>query len=145
MNDPYSNTVLKRAISPISVSDNTAQNSIILDTRGFDAGILFGILIGSVADADVTFAATINESNAVDNVAAPTSLTAGTAVPAGNITGSGAFQFDDDNEVRKLLVKPTKRWVQLTITPTGNASAALIAAFAQLLGNKYLPITQPAA
>lgn len=147
MQDPYSSTVLKRAISPVSVSDNTAQNSIIIDTRGYE-GILFGILIGSVGDADATFATTINESNAVDSESAPTTLTTGTAVPAGNVTGSGAFQYDDDNEVRKVLVKPTKRWVQLTITPTGNSgtpSAALLAAFAQLVGAKYQPTTQPAA
>lgn len=144
MKNFYENKVLKRAISPVSVSDNTAQTSIILDSRGYEA-LLFGILIGSVADADATFAATYAESNAVDSESAPTSLTGGTAVPAGQITGSGAFQFDDDNEVRKQLVVPTKRWVQLTITPTGNASAAVIAAFAELLGGKYLPATQPAA
>ena len=140
MPDLFNSTVLKRAISPVSVADNTALTSQIIDTQGYEA-VLFGILIGSVADADATFAVTVAESvNA--NMSSPSAVAADNLV--GTLVGAG-FQFDDDNEVRKIQVNNTKRYVQLTITPTGNASAALIAAVAQLIGGKYLPTIQPAA
>lgn len=145
MSNFYESTVLKQAISPQSTSADTPIISTPIDTRGFDA-VQFGVLIGSVGDADVTFAVSLAEANSIDAGA----LVSGTAVPAGNILGASgaAFQFDDDNEVRKVEVKPTKRYVTITITPTGNSgtpSAALLAAFAQLLGAKYAPATQPAA
>jgi hypothetical protein len=140
MKDIYNNTVLKRALSPVSVSDNTAQVSQIIDTKGFGA-VLFGILIGSVADADATFAVTADESDASD-------LSGSNSVAAANMVGTLAlagFQFDDDNEVRKILITPGKRYVRITITPTGNASAAVLAAFAQLVAPTYAPVTQPVA
>mgnify|MGYP000202069513 CR=1 FL=1 len=140
MTDIYNNTVLKRALSPVSVSDNTAQVTQIIDTQGYK-GVMFGILAGSIADADVTFAVTVSENDANQTSGA-------TGVADANMVGTttlAGFQFDDDNEVRKILVYPTKRYVFMTITPTGNASAALLAAFAQLVGATYLPTTQPAA
>lgn len=138
--DLYNDILLKRAISPVSVADNTATESVIIDTQGFDA-VLFGILTGSIADADATFAVLVEEGDASD-------MSDATAVADDYLVGTeaaAAFQFDDDNEVRKILVNPTKRYVQLTITPSANASAALIAAFAQLIGSNYLPITQTAS
>lgn len=140
MLDLYNNTVLKRGLSPVSVSDNTAQTTQIIDTQGYEA-VLFGILAGSIADADATFAVTVNESD-------DSGMSGATAVAANNLIGTtagAAFQFDDDNEVRKIEVIPSKRYVQMTITPTANASAALLAAFALLIGANYLPVTQPAS
>lgn len=140
MQDLYNNTVLKRALSPVSVSDNTAQTTQIIDTQGF-GGVMFGILIGSVADADTTFAVTAAESDA-------SNMSGSNAIDSSKMIGTLAlagFQYDDDNEVRKILFFATKRYVQVTITPTNNASAALLAAFAQLIEPTYAPITQPAA
>lgn len=140
MKDLYNSIVHKRGLSPVSVSDNTAQTTAIIDTQGYQA-VMFSELIGAVADADATFAVTVAES-------VNSNMSSSSAVAADNMIGSlveASFQFDDDNEVRKLLVKPTKRYVQLTITPTGNASAALLAVGVQLIGSQYLPVTQPAA
>lgn len=139
-NDLYNNTVLKRALSPVSVADNTAQTTQIIDTKGYDA-VMFGILTGSIADADTTFTVLVQESDA-------SNMASATDVSDDNLIGTeagAAFQFDDDNEVRKIQVNPTKRYVQMTITPANNASAALLAVFAQLIGANYLPVTQPAA
>lgn len=125
-----------RAISPVSVADNTAQVSEIIDTRGFDS-LTFLILTGSVADADATFAVLVedgDESDLSDNAAVADEHLVGTEALAG-------FQFDDDNETRKIGYVGPKRYVRLTITPAANASAALVAAVA-LMGH---PSRQPTA
>lgn len=138
--DIFNSTVLKRALSPVSVADNTAQVTQIIDTQGYK-GVMFGILTGSIADADTTMAVTVSENDV-------NSTSGATGVADVNMVGTttlAGFQFDDDNEVRKILVYPSKRYVFATITPSNNASAALLAAFAQLVGPTYLPTTQPAA
>jgi len=117
-----------RALSPASVSDNTAQVSQIIDTMGF-AGLEFVILTGSLADADATFAVTIDEGDVAN-------LSDAASTAAANLDGTLAaagFVFSDDDTVKKIGIKEiTKRYYRLTITPTGNASAALLAAVAIL-------------
>jgi len=51
-----------------------------------------------------------------------------------------AFQFDDDNETRKLGYIGAKRYTRLTITPVANASAAVLCAVA-ILGNPMIAPT----
>lgn len=112
-----------RAISPVSVADNTAQVSQILDTQGLCAIALI-IALGSIADADATFTVLIEEGDASDMsdaAAAPDSVLLGTEALAG-------FQFDDDNALRKIGYIGSKRYLRATITPSGNASAAFISA-----------------
>jgi hypothetical protein len=58
---------------------------------------------------------------------------------------AAGFQFDDDNEVRKLGYVGNKRYTRLTITPSANASAALLAAVAVLGNPAKAPVTQAAA
>ena len=62
MKDLFNHVHLVRAISPVSVADNTAQVSQIVDRRGFDSA-MFANLTGSLADADVTFAVLLEESD----------------------------------------------------------------------------------
>lgn len=133
------NDIIKpvRALSPASVSDDTAQVSQIIDTLGFH-GLEFLILAGSLADADVTFAVTMDEgdvANLSDAAAVASTNLDGTLAAAGLI-------FSDDNAVRKIGVKElTKRYYRLTITPTGNGSAALLAAVALLHSPRKAPTT----
>lgn len=126
-----------RAISPVSVSDNTAQVSQIIDTLGFH-GLEFLIATGSIADADATFAVTIQESD-------DSGMSGATDVASTNLDGTLAaagFQYDDDNETRKIGIKElTKRYVQLTITPSGNTSAALLSCIALLHSPRKAPTT----
>lgn len=148
MRDIISNLQIKRAISPVSVSDNTAQVSQIIDTQGYDS-LAFLIAIGSVADADVTFTVLVEHGDAANlsDAAAvadadlvrqdPTSTTAPEA--------QAGFQFDDDNEVRKIGYIGSKRYVRLTITPANNASAALLAAVAVQGNAEHKPVVQVAA
>jgi hypothetical protein len=136
MYDLMNNICPKRAISPVSVSDNTAQVSQIIDRAGFDS-VTFVILGGSLADADATFTVLLEDGD-------DSGLSDGAAVADAYLIGTEAlasFQFDDDNECRKLGYKGNKRYVRLTITPATNASAAVLAAVA-LLGH---PASGPTA
>lgn len=134
MRDLANHIALKRAISPVSVSDNTAQISQIIDLAGYDKAV-FAIITGSIADADATFAVLLEHGDAPN-------LSDAAAVPDSQLTGTEAaagFNFADDDKTRKLGYVGPKRYLRLTITPTANASAALIAAVAILSGSRYAP------
>lgn len=133
--DLYSKVAVRRAISPVSVADNTAQVSQIIDRQGF-AALLFVIAIGAVADADATFTLLVEDGDVAN-------LSDAAAVADANLNGTEAgqaFQYDDDNEARKIGYVGNKRYVRLTITPANNASAALIAALAVLGGPSDAPV-----
>src|SRR5262245_11261951 len=111
MLDLHNNITVRRAISPVSVADNTAQVSQIIDTQGFHS-LEFLIATGSIADADATFAVLVEDGNSstlTDNAAVADAQLLGTEAAAG-------FQFDDDNEVRRIGYLGAKRYVRLTIT-----------------------------
>jgi len=133
--DLYSKLGIVRAISPVSVADNTAQVSQIIDRQGY-TGLLLAIALGSIADADATFAVLVehgDDAALADAAAVPDSELNGTEALAG-------FQFDDDNETRKIGYVGNKRYVRLTITPANNASAALVSALAILGGAADAPV-----
>jgi hypothetical protein len=136
--DLMNNIHLARAISPVSIADNTAAVSQIIDRRGYDS-LTFAILTGSLADADATFAVLVEDGDAAN-------LSDAAAVPDSELLGTEAlagFQFDDDNETRKIGYAGIKRYVRLTITPTSNASAAVIAAVAILGHPSLAPTANP--
>ena len=140
MKDLASNIDVKRVISPVSVADNTAQVGQIIDRRGFDS-VTFLIATGSVADADTTFTVLLEESD-------DSGMSGGNAVADADLIGTEAlagFQFDDDNECRKLGYIGSKRYTRLTITPANNASAALLAATALLGHAMSKPTANPPA
>lgn len=138
--DLHNNIDVKRAISPVSEAGNTALVSQILDTRGYESVELV-ISTGSIADADATFTVLIEDGdNAAlsDAAAVADTFLLGTEAQAG-------FQFDDDNECRKIGYVGGKRYLRATITPANNASAALISAV-WLLGNaRTAPSANPPA
>lgn len=138
--DLHNNIDVKRAISPVSEAGNTALVSQILDTRGYESVELV-IATGSIADADATFTVLIEDGdNAAlsDAAAVADTFLLGTEAQAG-------FQFDDDNECRKIGYVGGKRYLRATITPANNASAALISAV-WLLGNaRTAPTANPPA
>ena len=140
MKDLASNIDVKRVISPVSVADNTAQVGQIIDRRGFDS-VTFLIATGSVANADTTFTVLLEESD-------DSGMSGGNAVADADLIGTEAlagFQFDDDNECRKLGYVGSKRYLRLTITPANNASAALLAAVAVLGHPSLAPTANPPA
>jgi len=139
MRDLMNNIDVKRVISPVSVADNTAQVGTVVDGQGFDS-VTYLIATGSLADADVTFTVLLEESDASGSGFA--------AVADADLIGTEAlagFQFDDDNECRKLGYRGIKRYTRLTITPANNASAALMCAVAVLWHPATAPTANPPA
>jgi len=140
MRDLMNNVHLKRAISPVSVSDDTAQVSQIIDTQGYNS-LTFAILAGSLADAGATFTALVEHDDAAGFGTAA-------AVSDDELIGTEAlasFNQGDDNKCFKIGYAGTKRYVRLTITPAGNASAALVAAVAILGHPAQAPTSNPPA
>lgn len=135
----FNNITLKRVISPVSVADTTAQVGTVVDHQGYGQAV-YAIATGSIADADATFTVLLEESDASGSGFA--------AVSDDDLLGTevlAAFQFDDDNECRKLGYKGIKRYTRLTITPVANASAALLSAVCILGSPDVAPTANPPA
>jgi hypothetical protein len=146
MRDMANNIQVKRVLSPVSTADDTAQVGQIIDRLGYDS-LTYLIALGSIGDANMTAVVLLEEgdvANLSDAAAVADadmiSQTSGTAPE----TAAG-FQFDDDNEVRKLGYIGNKRYTRLTITPSGNGSAALLGAVAVLGDPKGMPVSQAAS
>ncbi|OGO14157.1 MAG: hypothetical protein A2Y53_05700 [Chloroflexi bacterium RBG_16_47_49] len=125
MYDFHNNFKLSRAISPVQVSDNTAQVSQIIDMQGYNS-LEFAIAAGTLADSNATFTVLVEDgdnSSLTDNAAVADEFLLGTEAAA-------SFVFSDDNVVRKIGYQGNKRYVRMTITPAGNASAADISVVA---------------
>lgn len=140
MEDLHNNIHIKRAISPVSVADNTAQVGQIIDRQGFNS-LEYAIATGSLADADATFTVLLEEGDAAN-------LSDAAAVADADLLGTEAlasFTFADDDKVFKLGYKGNKRYTRLTITPAANASAGLFAAVAILGEPDLAPTANPPA
>lgn len=136
MRDLANNIEVRRAISPAAATtDNTALVSQIIDLSGFQA-MMFAILLGALTDTNATFAVLVehgDQANLSDAAAAPDANLTGTEASAG-------FTFADDNKVRKIGYVGPKRYVRLTVTPTGNDSGNIfLSAVAILSGSRYSP------
>ena len=130
-----------RAISPAAaVADNTPLVSSIIDLAGYSS-LVFLIILGAIADADATFAVTVDHGD-------DPALADAAAVPADKLTGTLAqagFRYDDDNKLRKIGYVGSKRYVRLTITPTSNAGNAFVSAVALLGDARHTPTSNPPA
>lgn len=131
---------LVSAIAPIAArTDNTAIVSSIIDRRDFES-LLFALNIGTNTDADATFAVTMREGDA-------SNLSDGAAVAAADIDGTLAlagFTFADDLECRKIAYCGNKRYVELTITPSGNGAGNIFLSAMAILGHpKVMPTANP--
>lgn len=141
MRDLCNNINVKRCISPAAATtDNTAWVGQIIDHQGADS-VTYLIAIGALADADATFAVLLEHGDAAnlsDAAAVADALLIGTEALAG-------FQFDDDNEVRKLGYKGSKRYSRLTVTPANNTGNAFVSAVAVLGHLNVAPAANPPA
>lgn len=115
---------VQKAFEPkAAVAADTAQVSTVCDLFGAD-GVTLVLITGTNADADATFALTMAESDA-------SNMSGSNAVAAADLLGTlagGSFNFNDDYEVRKIGYKGSKRYIQATITPTGNTGGTLFLA-----------------
>ena len=139
MRDLANGLDLKRAISPQAArTDNTPIVSTSVDLRGYD-GCMLAINIGANTDANATFTVLIEDSD--DD-------SAFTAVADEYLNGTEAlagFQFDDDNELRKIGYTGIKRYVRATITPAGNDSGNIFVTAQWVLRALREPTANPPA
>ena len=133
----------KRVLSPVSTDADTALVGQIIDKKGFES-VTYVIATGSIGDANATFTVLLEESDAA-------AMGDATAVADADMIGTevlASFQFDDDNECRKLGYIGSKRYTRLTITPSGNSgtpSGALLSAVAILGHPQIAPTANPPA
>ncbi len=128
MRDMMNNIHPVPAIAPVVVTDTTAQVSAIIDLQNYD-GCTFVIATGTLADADATFAVTLDHGDA-SNLSDAAAVTAATGL-VGTLALAG-FTFADDGECRKVGYTGVKRYVRLTITPSANTGNAPLTAIAVL-------------
>lgn len=112
------------ALAPVVVTNNTAQTTTVIDVNEYQA-LEFYIVTGTLADSNATFAVTLTYS---DTVTSPTNEhVAGASVPASSLIGTttaASFTYANDNVVKQIGYIKTKRYVSLTITPSGNSGNA---------------------
>jgi hypothetical protein len=139
MRDITNGLDLKRAISPQAArTDNTAIVSTAADLLGYD-GTMLAINIGANTDTNVTFAVLIEDSDNNSSWAAVADeYLNGTEALAG-------FQFDDDNELRKIGYSGIKRYLRATITPSGNDSGNIFVSAEWVLRALRQPTANPPA
>ncbi|TDW21064.1 hypothetical protein EV128_12233 [Rhizobium azibense] len=116
------NNITVNPVLAADVSDNTAQVGVVQDHRGSKSHT-YAVHAGVIADADATFTALLEESDASGSgfTPVPDDLLLGTEANA-------SFQFDGDNTVKTLGYIGYKRYTRLTITPANNAGAASFSA-----------------
>lgn len=123
MKDINSSYEIKKALTPSSTSDNTALTGTIIDLSMY-AAVLFALSAGSLADADATFAVTLQVGDA-------SNLSDAANAPAADIIGSlPAPVFSDDDTASQFGYKGLKRYARIVVTPSANASAATFSAVA---------------
>ena len=146
MKDMVTAITVKRCLSSISgAGDNVAQVGEIIDHQGYESATYI-INTGALVDADAVFTVLLEESDSsvmtgAVSVADADMISQGAGVPE---TAAG-FQFDDDNEVRTLGYRGTKRYTRLTMTPATNTGAWPIGAVCVLGHRRVVPFLQPAS
>ncbi len=140
MRDSINNIHVLNAITPVAArTDNTAIVSAIIDTLGYDS-LAFALAIGANTDTNATFAVTMDHGDAAN-------LSDAAPVAAADISGTLAlagFNFADDNESRKVGYLGNRRYVRLTVTPSGNDAGNIFIAGVAILGNPMqMPTPNP--
>lgn len=129
--DIHNNLHFVPLIVPVAArTDNTAIVSAIIDTAGYESVELV-LVTGTNTDTNATFAVLVEDgdnSGLSDNAAVADTFLIGTEAVAG-------FTFSDDNECRKIGYVGGKRYVRMTVTPSGNDSGNIFIAGVAVLGN----------
>jgi len=137
--DADGNHCLHEVSEPVAaVTDNTAQVSTVADLKGFGAAML-ALAIGALFDADATFTVLIEDSDDNSTFA---------AVADAYLNGTEAlasFQFDDDNEVRKIGYTGIKRYLRATVTPANNTGNLFMSGMWVLGNASRAPTANPPA
>ena len=101
---------------PQVVSDNTPVSTRWIDCQDAKS-VSFFVVTGTVADADVTVAVTLQHADAVDQSDAE-------PVPAGAQIGDlPALTATSDGVVKGVAYDPWRRYVRATATPSNNTGS----------------------
>lgn len=123
MKDLHNNIKCSLAEPPVAaVTNDTAYVSAILDTAGFGSAEYVGVL-GTNTDANATFTVLVEDGD-------DSGLSDGAAVADAHLLGVEAMSLDfaDDNKVFKIGYVGPKRYVRVTVTPSGNTGDIFFAA-----------------
>ena len=128
--DIHNNLHFVPLIVPVAArTDNTAIVSAIIDTKGYESAE-FVLVTGANTDVNATFAVLVEDgdnSGLSDNVAVDDKSLLGTEAGA-------AFTFADDGECRKIGYVGGKRYVRVTVTPSGNDAGNIFISGVAVLG-----------
>ena len=129
--DIHNNLHFVPLITPAAArTDNTAIVSAIIDTFGYESVELV-LITGANTDANATFAVLVEDgdnSGLSDNAAVADAQLIGLESAAG-------FTFADDGECRKIGYVGIKRYVRMTVTPSGNDAGNIFISGVAVLGN----------
>lgn len=129
--DLHNNIYPKTLFPPLAAQTNsdTARVSAIIDTAGYD-GVELILINGTNTDTNATFAVLVEDgdsSSLADNAAVDDAYLLGTEALAG-------FTFTHDTLTRKIGYIGIKRYVRVTVTPSGNNSGDWFMAGVAILG-----------
>ena len=133
----YSSVLAKKAISPQNETGNTAVVSSIIDTAGYGSA-MFVIAYGALEDSGATFTVLLedgDDSGLSDSASVADTYLVGTEAKA-TVTQA------NDDVVRCLSYIGNKRYLRLTITPSGNAGNAYVSAVCLLGHPAAAPVSQ---
>lgn len=141
MRDLMNNIDVKRGISPLAQTNaDTAFVSQILDTQNLKSATLV-MLFGGITDADVTFALVAEESDAAN-------MSGSNVIAAAQIIGTLALAtpvFGSDDKCFKVGFLDTKRYIRVTLTPTGNNAGVINMGAAWVTEPNLVPTANPPA
>ena len=109
--------------APAVGTNNNAWTTPIIDTSLY-TGIEFYFITGTLSDSNATFAVTFAGGDVLD-VTGTTITDSAAITAAGNFIGTltaASFQYDDDSEIHKIGYVGTKKYIKVTVTPSGNDS-----------------------
>lgn len=136
MRDSLHNHSYAAMIKPIVVSDNSPQVGGWLAVDRYES-LTFGIMTGTLADADATFMVLVEDADADDQSDAAPVADTWLISQVDGAAPEAAASFDHTNTtVRRIGYVGHKKYVRVTITPANNSSAAALACFA-VRGNPH--------
>lgn len=118
-NEFFSDYDVVKGIAPITGTDDTALVSAILDTSLYSE-VLVTLATGVLADANATFTTLFEDGD-------DSSLSDHAEVTGNDIVGSASnFTYASDGVVDQWAYKGAKRYLRVTVTPSGNTGNAPI-------------------
>jgi hypothetical protein len=138
MKDLHNNIHPLLGIAPAAArTDNTPIVSTIVDLQGYSS-CEFVLATGANTDTNATFSVLVEDGDAAN-------LSDASAVVDDELLGTevlAGFTFADDNATRKIGYIGSKRYVRVTVTPSGNDAGNIFVAGVWVLGH---PDNRPTA